>query len=58
MVQNGFLCLKPRKNFYFNGIGKVKPDVVVMDLDLYAGIDGIKTSRMIRSRYDVPVLYV
>ena len=39
-------------------IEKVKPDVVVMDLDLYAKIDGIETSRMIRSRFDVPVMYV
>ena len=39
-------------------IGKVKPDVVVMDLGLYEKIDGIETSRMIRSRFDVPVIYV
>ena len=39
-------------------IEKVKPDVVVMDLDLYAKIDGIETSRVIRSRFDVPVVYV
>ena len=39
-------------------IGKVKPDVVVMDLSLYEKIDGIETSRMIRSRFDVPVMYV
>jgi len=39
-------------------IEKVKPDVVMMDLDLYAKIDGIETSRMIRSRFDVQVMYV
>ena len=39
-------------------IGKVKPDVVMMDLSLYAKIDGIETSRVIRSRFDVPVMYV
>ena len=39
-------------------IGKIKPDVVVMDLDLYEKIDGIETSRRIRNRFDVPVLYV
>ena len=33
------------------------PDVVVMDLDLYARIDGIETSRQIRNRFDVPVMY-
>ena len=39
-------------------IGKIKPDVVVMDLGLYEKIDGIETSRKIRSRFDVPVMYV
>ena len=39
-------------------IEKVKPDVVLMDLDLYAKIDGIETSRRIRSQFDVPVMYV
>jgi len=42
----------------FSAIEKTHPDVVVMDLDLYAKIDGIETSKMIRSRFDVPVLYV
>lgn len=39
-------------------IEKVKPDVVLMDLDLYARIDGIETSRKIRSQFRVPVVYV
>ena len=39
-------------------IEKVKPDVVMMDLGLYEKIDGIETSRMIRNRFDVPVMYV
>jgi DNA-binding response OmpR family regulator len=38
-------------------IERNKPDVVVMDLDLYAKIDGIETSRKIRSQFDVPVMY-
>jgi DNA-binding response OmpR family regulator len=39
-------------------IEKNKPDVVVIDLDLYATMDGIETSRKIRNRFDVPVMYV
>ena len=39
-------------------IEKNRPDVVVMDLDLYAKIDGIEISRKIRSQFDVPVMYV
>jgi chemotaxis response regulator CheB len=42
----------------FAEIEKTHPDVVVMDLDSYAKIDGIETSRMIRSQFDVPVMYV
>jgi chemotaxis response regulator CheB len=42
----------------FLEIEKTDPDVVVMDLDLYAKIDGIETSREIRSQFDVPVWYV
>jgi len=42
----------------FLEIEKTYPDVVVMDINLYAKIDGIETSRMIRSRFDVPVMYV
>ena len=40
-----------------SAIEKTHPDVVVMDLDLYAKIDGIETSRKIRSQFDVPVMY-
>ena len=39
-------------------IERVKPDVVVLDLGLYAKIDGIETSRQIRNRFDIPVMYV
>ena len=39
-------------------IEKINPDVVVMDLDLYEKMDGIETSRKIRNRFDVPVVYV
>ena len=46
------------KEKLFSEIEKNKPDVVVMDLDLYATMDGIETSRKIRNRFDVPVVYV
>jgi DNA-binding response OmpR family regulator len=39
-------------------IERIKPDAVVLDLDLYEKINGIETSRMIRSRFGVPVMYV
>ena len=46
------------KEKLFMEIGKIKPDVVVMDLGLYVKIDGIETSRRIRSQFGVPVMYV
>ncbi len=39
-------------------IERNRPDVVALNLDLYAGIDGIETSRKIRNQFDFPVLYV
>ena len=39
-------------------IERNRPDVVALNLDLYAKIDGIETSRMIRNQFDVPVMYV
>ena len=38
-------------------IEKNKPDVVLIDMDLYAKIDGIETTQKIRLRFDIPVLY-
>ena len=48
----------PSKEKLFSEIEKNKPDVVVFNLDLYERIDGIETSRKIRSQFDVPVMYV
>jgi len=39
-------------------IEKTHPDVVVLDLDLYAKINGIETSKKIRSQFHVPVIYI
>jgi len=39
-------------------IERNRPDVVALNLDLYARIDRIETSRMIRSRFYIPVMYV
>ncbi len=39
-------------------IKKHNPDVVFLDLNLYARIDGIKTSQIIRYQYSIPVMYI
>ena len=42
----------------FSEIEKTPPDVVVMSLNLYAKIDGIETSKKIRTQFGVPLVYV
>jgi DNA-binding response OmpR family regulator len=39
-------------------IKKHNPDVVFLDLNLYARLDGIKTSQIIRCQYNIPVMYI
>jgi len=39
-------------------IERNNPDVVVMDLDLYAKIDGINTTQIIRTQYNIPVMNI
>ena len=39
-------------------IKKYNPDVVFLDLNLYAKVDGIKTSKTIQCQYNIPVLYI
>ena len=47
----------PNKDGLISEIERKRPDVVVMDLNLYGRIDGIETSRIIRTRFKVPVMY-
>ena len=39
-------------------IKKHNPDVVFLDLNLYARVDGIKTSQIIQCQYSIPVVYI
>ena len=47
----------PDKAMLLSEIKKNKPDVVLIDMNLYARIDGIETTQKIRSQFDIPVLY-
>jgi len=47
----------PDKKWLLYEILRNRPDVVLIDPDLYAEIDGIKTARTIRHRLKIPVLY-
>lgn len=45
------------KEMLLSEIKQNKPDVVLIDMNLYAKIDGIETTQKIRSQFDIPVLY-
>jgi signal transduction histidine kinase len=34
------------------------PDLILMDIQLRDGLDGIKTASIIKARYDIPIIYV
>ena len=37
---------------------KLHPDLVLMDVRLQGGMDGVETARQIRSTADIPIIYV
>lgn len=37
---------------------KLRPDLILMDIRLGDGIDGIEAAHRIRTQYDIPVVYV
>lgn len=55
-VRLNLMCIQMQDSF--QQLRKTHPDVVIMDLDLYARIDGIETSSKIRSQFGVSVVYV
>lgn len=46
------------KEMLLSEIEMINPDVVVIDLNLFAKIDGINTSIKIRDQLDISVMYV
>ena len=39
-------------------VEEVRPDLVLMDIILKGTIDGVEAARLIRSRFDIPVIYL
>lgn len=35
-----------------------RPDIVLMDIELKGGMDGVETGGMIRSQFDIPIIYI
>jgi len=40
------------------GIRRDTPDIILMDINLKGGIDGIETTEIIRNTWDIPVIYI
>lgn len=36
----------------------LRPDLILMDIALAGSLDGIETARLIRSKYDIPVIFL
>ena len=47
----------PDKKWLLYEIKRNQPDVVLIDPNLYAQIDGINTTRTIRRQFNIPVIY-
>ena len=39
-------------------IGKIKPDLILMDIEIKGDIDGIETAQKIRDLYNIPFIYL
>ncbi|MDP2796133.1 MAG: response regulator [Methanoregula sp.] len=39
-------------------VANLKPDVVLMDINIKGDIDGIETTKRIKERFNLPVIYV
>lgn len=39
-------------------LAQFKPDVVLMDINIKGNIDGIETTKLIKEKYNLPVIYV
>lgn len=46
-----------RKESLLSEIEKNKPDIVILDVEIFSKVDGIEISRIIRDLYNVTVLY-
>lgn len=38
--------------------GEHPPDLILMDIRLHGGVDGIEAARLLRERFDVPIVYL
>ncbi len=39
-------------------IGEEKPDIIFLDIGLAGALDGIETAKLIKSNYDIPIVFI
>lgn len=60
LTKNGYdvLGIAPNATRAFEEIKKAKPDLILMDIFLRDSIDGIEIAKMVKEKYDIPVIYL
>jgi len=53
-----FLGLGTNTDTVIQEVGELRPDVVLMDIDMPGAQDGIGAAEIIRQKYEIPVIYV
>ncbi len=48
----------PRGEDVLPNIKQNRPDIILMDINLKGAYDGIEIARMVRSEYDIPIIYL
>lgn len=50
--------LAPSAEAAYSAAAEHRPDLVLMDITLRGGVDGIEAARALKDRFDVPILFV
>lgn len=48
----------PRGEEAFAHIKEEMPDIILMDIQLKGGLDGVETAQLIQVKYDIPIIYL
>lgn len=60
LTANGYdvTAIAPNATRTFCELEKVKPDLILMDIVLRNSIDGIEIAKLVKEKYDIPIIYL
>lgn len=60
LTANGYdvTAIAPNATQTFFELEKVKPDLILMDIVLRNSIDGIEIAKLVKEKYDIPIIYL